>query len=207
MRYRVGRVGARVAFAFLAAVGLAGCASQPGPSVADSSAPTSSRTASPTSSLTTSVSTSGGSTTSASASVEVAAAVRAALSLYERSPNDLNDPSAGYVWSARPWASSPLSPALRERLSWLQAHDYFSDRFCGESYLNGNQVGLSAAPTVESSDVNSDGTVTVVLRRALGDTVRPLTAVLSAADGVWLATDLQVGTGAHASIFADTPTC
>jgi len=101
------------------------------------------------------------------------------MNLYEKSPNDLNDPSAGYVWSARPWASSSLSRALRDRLSWLQAHDYFSDRFCGESYINGNQVGLSAAPTIVSSIAAGDGTVTVVLARPLGDVVRELTVVLT----------------------------
>ena len=139
-------------------------------------------------------------------SVNVAAAVAAALHLYSRSPNNLNDPSAGYIWSSST-LQMPVSTELRDRLVWLNNHDYFDDRHCGEDYIDGNQVGLTRAPTAISATANSDGTVTVVIRGYLNNDYRDLTVVMSQIHGTWLATDLRRGTGTNASIFSTHPNC
>lgn len=138
--------------------------------------------------------------------VNVAAAVAAALRLYSRSPNNLNDPSAGYIWSSST-AEMPVSTELRDRLVWLNNHDYFDDRHCAEDYINGNQVGLTRAPKAISATPNSDGTVTVVIRGHLNNSYRDLTIVMSQIHGTWLATDLHRGTGPNASIFSTHPNC
>jgi hypothetical protein len=144
-------------------------------------------------------------TPSPTRSADVGSAVVAALALYARSANNLSNPSAGYVWSAS--ASMPVSTRLRERLSWLNNHDYFADTNCGENYVDGNQVGLTRAPNAVSATSNSDGTVTVVLRGYLNDNYRDLTVLMSLIHGTWLATDLRRGTGPNASVFSSHPNC
>jgi hypothetical protein len=164
-----------------------------------SSSPTTIPPTAPTATVTSSASTTMGSD-------EVAAAVTAALSLYSRSATNLDDPSAGYVWSATATGKS-LSIRLRERLAWLTAHDYFSDMNCGENYIDGNQVGLTRAPKAVSVTPNHDGTVTVVIRGYLNSAYRDLVVVMSQGDGSWLATDLRRGEGPDASVFSDRPNC
>lgn len=137
----------------------------------------------------------------------MAGASAVALRLFRRSPVNLTDPSAGYIWSARPWGESPLSPRLRARLMSLQELGWFDDRHCGEDYISGTQIEWSQAPTVASARARSDGTVTVVLRPHPVTRPRDLAVTLSRIDGHWLATDLARGTGAHASIFAPSPSC
>jgi hypothetical protein len=144
-------------------------------------------------------------TPSPTPSTDVAAAGAAALTLYSAYPNNVNDPSAGYIWSDA--ASMPVSSRLRDRLLYLTNHGYFADTKCGEDYVDGNQVGLTRAPTVISADPNPDGTVTVVIRGYLNDAYRDLTVVMSQTDGAWLAIDLRRGTGPNASIFSDQPNC
>ena len=168
-----------------------------------SAAPTtSSARATPT--PTTSVTRTASPTPSPTRRADVAAAAAAALGLYARSSNNLNDPSAGYVWSA---VSGALSTRLRDRLVWLGNHDYFDDRHCGEDYIDGNQVGLTRAPKAVSATANPDGTVTVVIRGYLNNDHRDLTVVMSQIHGTWLATDLRRGTGPNASIFSAHPNC
>jgi len=147
-------------------------------------------------------------TPSALGRADIAAATAAVLHLYSRSPNNVNDPSAGYIWSsAISNPTSPVSTALRARLNWLNDHDYFDDRHCGEDYIDGNQVGLTGTPKAISATANPDGTVTVVIRGYLNDDYRDLTVVMSKIQWTWLATDLRRGTGPNASIFSSHPNC
>ena len=137
--------------------------------------------------------------------VDVRAASRTALALYQRYPNNLADPSAGYVWSEAP--NPPVTNEVRDRLRALTGQGYFSDLGCAENYLLGNQVGLSSAPEPVSATANPDGSVTVVVRGRLGAHYRDLTVVVSQQRGTWVVSDLRRGTGAGASIFAARPNC
>lgn len=138
---------------------------------------------------------------------EVRAAATVALRLFVRTPDKLDDPSAGSTWSARPWRDSPMSDRLRARLVSLQAQDWFDDRHCREDYVTGNQTGSTQAPRIASSSGTTDGTVTVVIRPYPVTRPRDLTVVLSRDGASWQVTDLARGTGPHASIFSAAPNC
>ncbi len=193
---------------------MTGCSSSSAPG-SSSAPPTSSPSASQStsSSVTSPSSTPSQSPTSVATSdvpqaADVRAAAAAALHLYTRTPNNLDDPSAGYVWSSDPTDPQvPLSAQLRSRLAVLTARDWFSDQHCGENYIDGNQVGLTRAPTVVSAIGEPGGTVQVVLRGYLNSEHRDLIVVMSEVDGSWLATDLRRGHGADASIFSAQPAC
>jgi len=75
---------------------------------------------------------------------------------------------------------------------------------CGEDYISGTQNGLFAEPKMLSSVANSDGTVTVVIRRG---PPAPLHRDDEVRGGAWLATDLASGTGPAASSFSAWPDC
>jgi hypothetical protein len=137
----------------------------------------------------------------------IAAASTAALRLYQRFPVNLDDPSAGYIWSSRPWRESPLAPSVIARLQALQKQGWFDDRHCGEDYISGTQTEWTQAPRVASAYGHADGTVTVVVRPYPVTRPRDLTVTMTMIDGHWLATDLARGTGSHASILAPSPTC
>lgn len=188
---------------------LTGCGSTstPGASSAPpSSSPSSSSVVTPSS--TTSRSPTSVATSDVPQAPDVRAAAAAALHLYTRTPNDVNDPSAGYVWSSDPTDPQvPLSTQLRGRLAVLTARDWFSDQHCGENYIDGNQVGLTRAPTVVSAIGEPGGTVQVVVRGYLNSEHRDLIVVMSKVDGSWLATDLRRGHGSDASIFSTQPAC
>jgi hypothetical protein len=130
-----------------------------------------------------------------------------ALRLFRRTPVNLADPSAGSLWSSRPWRDSPLSPDLLARLQSLQKQGWFDDRHCGEDYISGTQTEWPQAPTVASARANRDGTVTVVLRPHPVTRPRDLTVTMAQIDGRRLASDVARGTGAHASIVAPSPGC
>lgn len=136
-------------------------------------------------------------------------ATAAALTLFKKSPNNLNDPSAGYVWSGRPLAVSPVSAEVRARWLELNQKGYFSDQDgkCGEDYITGNQFGLVTEPKVTSTQANPDGTVTVVIARTPKPPPPDLTVTMTYQNGKWLATDLASGTGPSASIFSAKPNC
>ena len=148
-------------------------------------------------------------TPSPTSAVDVSAAAKAALGLWAKYPNNLNDPSAGYFWSGVPLAKSPMSKALKARLIQLRAAGYFSDQDgkCGEDYINGTQDALPSEPKVVSAEANANGMVAVVVARSPKPPPPNLTVTMTERDGVWLATDLASGTGPSASIFSRRPNC
>jgi len=177
-------------------------------STATPSSPLPTASASPSSTSTPTSPTSPSSTPGTSVSkADVAAASAAALRLFRRTPVDLADPSAGWLWSSRPWRESPMSPDLLARLVSLQRQGWFDDRHCGEDYVSGTQTEWPQAPTVAAAYARPDGTVTVVVRPHPVTRPRDLTVTMARIDGRWLATDLARGTGPHASIFAPSPSC
>ena len=180
---------------------LSGCSSASGPTPVASPSPLASPTQSQSQTPTP--------TPSATPSVDVAGATRTALTLFVKTPNDLNNPAAGYVWSGVAWtkAGGPMAPAVKARLAYLNRVNYFDDRHCGESYLDGTQFGLLAQPKVESATPNADGTVTVVIARKPTPPPPQLTVVMTSKGGAWWVTDLASGTGSSASIFAAKPNC
>lgn len=181
---------------------LSACSGSPG------SGPSPSSTASTVAPSTSSATSTPAPTASATPTVDVRAAEAAALALFTRSPLNLNDPSAGYVWSSFvPDPDLPFSAQVRERLAWLTRHDYFDDRHCGENYMVGNQDGLFRAPKAVAATPGSGGAVTVVLRQYMGSEHRDLTVVMAQVHGTWLAVDLRRGTGPNASIFSSHPNC
>jgi len=194
-----------------ALLALSGCSSASGPSPSGSPTPlvspspsqsqSQSQSQSPTPSPTPSQ--------SATATVDVTGATRSALTLFVKTPNDLNNPAAGYVWSGVAWtkAGGPLAPAVKARLAYLNRVNYFDDRHCGESYLDGTQFGLLTQPKVVSATPNADGTVTVVIARKVTPPPPQLTVVMTYKGGSWWVTDLASGTGSSASIFAAKPNC
>jgi hypothetical protein len=117
------------------------------------------------------------------------------------------------VWSGCPqaaadFAACPFSPTLVSRLQALSTSGYFSSTppgVCAEDYITGTQNGLSQDPTVLSSTLNADGTVSVVIRRGLPPP--DLTLTMSDTTGAWLAVDLASGAGASASVFSTHPNC
>jgi hypothetical protein len=142
--------------------------------------------------------------------VDVIGASRVALSLFRKTPNNLNNPSAGYIWTSVPWRATggPLSGPVKARLAALNKAGYFSARGCAESYIDGTQYGLLIQPRILSALANNNGSVTAVLRRADGHSSPPnLTVVLTEQGATWLVTDLASGTGPSASIFSLKPNC
>jgi hypothetical protein len=140
----------------------------------------------------------------------VGGASRVALTLFKKTPNNLNDPSAGYTWTSVSWTASggPLSTRVKARMSALNKSGFFDDRHCAESYIDGTQYGLLTEPRVLSAHANGNGSVTVVLERSDGHSSPPnLTVDLTKQDGTWLVTDLASGTGPAASIFSAKPNC
>ena len=123
-----------------------------------------------------------------------------ALSLFRKTPNDLNNPSAGYIWTSVSWRATggPLSGPVKARLAALTKAGYFNaPQRCAESYIDGTQYGLLVQPRV-----------IVVLRRADGHSSPPdLTVVMTKERATWLVTDLASGTGPSASIFSVKPNC
>lgn len=142
--------------------------------------------------------------------VDLAGASRVALTLFKRTPNNVNDPSAGYTWTSVSLTAhgGPLSTQLKARMTELNKSGYFDDRHCGESYVVGTQYGLLTEPKVLSAHAIGNGSVTVVLERSDSHSSPPnLTVVLTKQDGTWLVTDLASGTGPSASIFSVKPNC
>lgn len=147
---------------------------------------------------------------SGSPTVDATGASKVALTLFRKSPNNLNNPSAGYIWTSVSWTVSggPLSAPVKARLAALNKSGYFSARGCGESYIDGTQYGLLIQPRILSAHAIADGSVTVVLRRADGHSSPPnLTVVMTRQGATWLVTDLASGTGPSASIFSAKPNC
>ncbi len=138
---------------------------------------------------------------------DVKAASAAALRLYRETPNDLNDPSKGTFWTSTPWAEAPVTPELLQRVSDLRGLGYFADAECGLDYLTGSQWGMAKAPAVRSAHAQPDGTVAVVVRRDPSSDHPDMTVMMRHVAGRWLAADLVIGTGPHASIFSSRPLC
>lgn len=135
---------------------------------------------------------------------DVAGAERSALGLF------LVDPTVPGHWVAcsnsDSWAACPLTGQVKDRLAALAASGFFGDAGgCGEEYISGTQNGLSIAPQVLSAVAESDGSVTVVIRRQPARA--NLTAVMSLEGDAWLAADLASGSGPNASIFSAKPNC
>jgi hypothetical protein len=138
---------------------------------------------------------------------DVAAAVQSALGLFEKVPRKAGDPAAGYLWGPAGDASAHLSREVAGRLAALRSSGYFSDRVCAADYFTGTMNLLEAAPSVVSARGESNGTVTVVIRRPASPAPPNLTLVMARRNGVWLATQLASGSGPSASIFAAKPNC
>lgn len=191
---------------------LAGCGSGAATTVANqtSAATTAASTsappvATPAPAATRSTRTPSATSTASSTGADVTGAVSSALGLYEKVPRNPQDPAAGYVWRPVSETAGHLSPEVRARLDTLRSSGYFGAGGCAEDYLTGTQNGLSAAPSSVSAHGNSDGTVTVLLRRPATPRPPDLTVVLAHRNGHWLATDLTSGDGP--SIFAGKPHC
>jgi hypothetical protein len=135
---------------------------------------------------------------------DVADAERSALGLF------LVDPTAIGHWVACSnsdnWAACPLSGQVKARLAALTSSGFFGAvDGCAEEYISGTVSGLSTPPRVLSAVAESDGSVTVVIRRE--PPTPNLTAVMSLEGDAWLASDLASGTGPSASIFSTRPNC
>ena len=134
-----------------------------------------------------------------------------ALSLFRKTPNDLNNPSAGYIWTSVSWRATggPLSGPVKARLAALTKAGYFNaPQRCAESYIDGTQYGLLVQPRIVAAHATVGGRVIVVLRRAAGHSSPPdLTVVMTKERATWLVTDLASGTGPSASIFSVKPNC
>ena len=139
-------------------------------------------------------------------SVDVAGAQRAALTLF------VADPSYPGHWgpclNSDNYAGCPLSGTVKARLTDLTSRNYFSSGpggHCGSDYITSTQNGMFNAPEVLSAVAESTGSVTVIIQRV--PSTPDLTAVMTKGNGIWLATDLAIGTGPSASIFSATPNC
>ena len=135
---------------------------------------------------------------------DVAGAERSALGLF------LVDPTVPGHWlgcsNSDDWAACPLAGPVKDRLAALTSSGFFGDAgACAEEYMSGAQNGLTIAPKVLSAVTESDGSVTVVIKR--GPSLPNLTAVMSLEGDAWLASDLASGTGPSASIFSAKPNC
>ena len=194
------------AFALTTAAAIAGCGTA-GTTSTDKSTPVSAAVkATPTETAAQVVVSPGQAATSRPAA-DVSGAEKSALALFVRLRLNASDPSQGYVWTSGPASRTHLSLAVKARLAELSAQAYFSDGpgGCGEDYITATQNGLFTAPSVLSGTENSDGSVTVVMKRPGGPT--NLTAVMTKYDHEWLASDLQSGSGPAASIFSAKPNC
>jgi len=197
IRWRVGAPPALLLIA--AAVALVGC----GAATARTTSP---GTAPAAASGSTAVVTAPNPTPTATSTVDVTAAEQSALDLFVKIPMNLDDPSAGYIWSSGPASASHMNAAVKARLAELGSEGYFSDGGgCGEDYLTATQNGLSTAPHVSSAIPNAGGTVTVVIQR--GAVLPDLTAVMTKEGDTWLASGLASGTGPATSIFSVKPNC
>ena len=99
-----------------------------------------------------------------------------------------------------------MSALVKTRLADLTSKGYFGDAGgCGEEYISGTQNGLNNAPTVLTSVVGGNGSVTVVIQR--GPAQPNLTAGMTKEKGAWLAFDLASGGGPAASVFSAKPNC
>ena len=135
---------------------------------------------------------------------DVAGAERSALGLF------LVDPTVPGHWVACSasdnWDACPLTSEIKARLADLTNSGYFASADgCPEEYISGTQTGLGTAPRVLSGVAESDGSVTVVIKRE-GSTPN-LTVVMSMEGDAWLASELASGTGPSASIFSAEPNC
>jgi hypothetical protein len=135
---------------------------------------------------------------------DVADAERSALGLF------LVDPTVPGHWvacsSSDSWAACPLTGEVKARLAALTSSGFFGNADgCTEEYISGTQSGLSVAPRALSAVVESDGSITVIIRR--GPSIPNLTAVMSLEGDAWLASDLASGAGLSASIFSAKPNC
>ncbi len=116
---------------------------------------------------------------------------------------------AGCAQVASDLGACPFAPAIIARLKYLSGTGYFGDAppsgVCGEDYITGTQNGLFVAPQILTATANADGSVTVVIKRGLPPP--NLTAAMTLANGIWLASDLASGTGPMASILSAKPNC
>ena len=140
------------------------------------------------------------------ATPDVAAARTAALTIYYAVPGQT--PEVWLPCSARAsdFADCPFSTTVIAGLNHLTTSGFSSDATgCGEDYITGTQNGLDTAPVVLSAVADTNGNVSVVIRR--GPPPPNFTVTMTRENGEWLATDLASGTGPNASLFSAKPNC
>jgi len=139
---------------------------------------------------------------------DAVAAGAAAVTIFYAVPGQNPEIWAPCSQQGADFSSCPFADSVKTRWRVLSSAYYFADGppgRCGEDYITGTQNGLFTAPKMLSSVANTDGTVTVVIRR--GPPPPDFTVTMTYAGGAWLATDLASGTGPSASVFSATPNC